>query len=61
MTALLVAQDVVKSFRTGDTEQAVLRGVSMTVDSGEWVAIMGPRLPPTVSCIEPFDPAWRAH
>ena len=42
MTALLTARDLVKSYRTGDTEQAVLRGVSMTVESGEWVAIMGP-------------------
>ena len=31
-----------KSYRTGDAEQAVLRGVSMTVEPGEWVAIMGP-------------------
>jgi putative ABC transport system ATP-binding protein len=26
----------------GDTERGVLHGVSMTVESGEWVAIMGP-------------------
>jgi len=31
-----------KSYRSGDTDQAVLRGVSMTVEPGEWVAIMGP-------------------
>jgi putative ABC transport system ATP-binding protein len=42
VTALLVAQELVKSFRTGPTEQTVLRGVSMTVEPGEWVAIMGP-------------------
>ncbi len=42
MTALLIARDLVKSYRTGDTEQPVLRGVSMTVEPGEWVAIMGP-------------------
>ena len=42
MTSLLIARDLVKSYRTGDTEQPVLRGVSMTVEPGEWVAIMGP-------------------
>jgi len=42
MTALLRARDLRKSYRTGATEQVVLRGVSMTVDPGEWVAIMGP-------------------
>ena len=42
MTALLIARDLVKSYQTGDAEQAVLRGVSMTVQPGEWVAIMGP-------------------
>ena len=42
MVALLIAWDLVKSYRTSDAEQAVLRGVSMTVELGEWVAIMGP-------------------
>jgi putative ABC transport system ATP-binding protein len=42
VTALLVARDVVKSFSAGDSGQAVLRGVSMTVEPGEWVAVMGP-------------------
>jgi putative ABC transport system ATP-binding protein len=40
--ALLVARDLVKSYRNDGAEQAVLRGVSMTVEPGEWVAIMGP-------------------
>jgi putative ABC transport system ATP-binding protein len=31
-----------KSYRAGDSVQAVLRGVSMTVEPGEWVAITGP-------------------
>ena len=42
MRALLVARDLVKSYRNDGAEQAVLRGVSMTVEPGEWVAIMGP-------------------
>jgi putative ABC transport system ATP-binding protein len=42
VTALLIARGLIKSYRTGDTEQAVLRGVSVTVEPGEWVAIMGP-------------------
>jgi putative ABC transport system ATP-binding protein len=42
VTSILIARDLTKSYRTGDREQAVLRGVSMTVEPGEWVAIMGP-------------------
>jgi putative ABC transport system ATP-binding protein len=42
VAALLVARDLVKSYRTGRGEQAVLRGVSMTVEPGEWLAIVGP-------------------
>lgn len=42
MTTLLSARDVEKTFRQGDDENTVLRGVSMAVDEGEFVAIMGP-------------------
>ena len=42
MVALLEVHDVVKTYVTGDTETRALRGVSLTVERGEFVAIMGP-------------------
>jgi putative ABC transport system ATP-binding protein len=42
MAALLVAQGLEKSFRTEGVERPVLRGLSLEVDRGEWVAAMGP-------------------
>jgi putative ABC transport system ATP-binding protein len=42
VTAILTARDLVKSYRVGQTRETVLRGVSMTVELGEWVAITGP-------------------
>src|SRR6476620_523211 len=42
MVALLTATDLVKSYRNDGAEQVVLRGVSMTVQPGEWIAVMGP-------------------
>ena len=42
MTALLAATDIHKSFRQGSTETKVLHGVSMEIQPGEFVAIMGP-------------------
>ena len=42
MPALLVATELVKTFQAGDNIRPVLRGVSLTVEEGEWVTIMGP-------------------
>jgi putative ABC transport system ATP-binding protein len=42
VAALLIARDLVKSYGADGRGQAVLRGVSMTVEQGEWVAVMGP-------------------
>jgi putative ABC transport system ATP-binding protein len=39
---LVVASGLVKAFRADGVERPVLRGVSLSVDDGEWVAVMGP-------------------
>lgn len=38
---IIEARNITKSFRSGDIETVVLRGVSMSVSAGEFVAIMG--------------------
>jgi putative ABC transport system ATP-binding protein len=42
MTAMLEFDDVVKSYGTGTTEVRALRGVTLSVAPGEFVAVMGP-------------------
>jgi putative ABC transport system ATP-binding protein len=42
MSVLMEAQGLEKSFHTEDVERPVLRGLSLSVDQGEWVAAMGP-------------------
>ncbi|MGB8274895.1 MAG: ABC transporter ATP-binding protein [Alphaproteobacteria bacterium] len=43
MTApLIVAEDITKDYGHGQTKVAALRGVSVTVMAGEFVAVMGP-------------------
>jgi putative ABC transport system ATP-binding protein len=41
-TPILRLDDVSKVYRSGSLEVAAVRGVSLTVDDGEFVAIMGP-------------------
>lgn len=42
MSAALEARDLYRFFHTGDEETLALRGVSLRLDAGELVAVMGP-------------------
>ncbi len=42
MAAIIEVRDLVKTYVTGDSETYALKGVSLTVEEGEFLAIMGP-------------------
>jgi lipoprotein-releasing system ATP-binding protein len=42
MTALLEVRDLVKTFGTGEAETRVLRGLNLTMQTGELAALLGP-------------------
>ena len=41
MGSLIECEDVWKIYRVGDVEVQALRGLSLTIEQGEFVAIMG--------------------
>ena len=41
MAPLIVCEDLWKIYRVGDVEVQALRGINLTIDRGEFVAVMG--------------------
>jgi putative ABC transport system ATP-binding protein len=39
---MIILKDIIKAYKTGDIELKALNGINLTVEDGEFVAIMGP-------------------
>jgi len=50
MSELIKVQDVHKTYATGDQPFVALRGVSLSIQPGEFVAIMGRPAPANLRC-----------
>ena len=59
---MLYVSKLHKSYRTGSQTYKVLKGVSLNVDKGEFVAVMGPPVPGKApfSTVSPAIPLMRA-
>ncbi len=42
MNTILKAENLVKTFSNGEQEKTVLNGISLTVEKGDYIAVMGP-------------------
>ena len=61
---MLAVNDLYKSYRVGNTSFPVLKGVSLTVNAGEFVAVMGPSgsgKTTLLNCISCYIPADRGN